>query len=133
LLYCGLAGLHVVINVPSRHLYKIGRLKSGRDKRDEIGRPMFKILELDSRRSAAPTQVGEAFATWDDALAAVKRHLKRFKVSGRNPEGSYWWTRDADGLRKCWISENKDGAGEAIGVEAAAHGGPAGQAYNSSK
>ena len=71
---------------------------------------MFKILELDSQRSAAPTQIGEAFATWDDALAAIKRHLKRFKVSGRNPEGSYWWTRDADGLRKCWISENKEGA-----------------------
>jgi hypothetical protein len=71
---------------------------------------MFKILELDSQRSAAPTQVGEGFATWDDALAAIKRHLKRFKVSGRNPEGSYWWTRDDDGLRKCWISENKDGA-----------------------
>src|SRR5258707_14022046 len=94
---------------------------------------MFKILELDSQRSAAPTQVGEGFDTWEDALAAVKRHLKRFKVSGRNPEGSYWWTRDADGLRKCWISENKDGASEAIGVDAAAHGGQAGQAYNSSK
>jgi hypothetical protein len=80
---------------------------------------MFRILELDSRSSAVPTQVGESFATWDDALAAVKRHLKRFKVSGRNPEGSYWWTRDDDGLRKCWISEN-DGAGEVVGVEAAA-------------
>jgi hypothetical protein len=79
---------------------------------------MFRILELDSRSSAAPTQVGEGFATWDDALAAVKRHLKRFKVSGRNPEGSYWWTRDDDGLRKCWISENKEGAFEAVGAEA---------------
>jgi hypothetical protein len=79
---------------------------------------MFRILELDSQRSAAPTQVGEAFATWDDALAAIKRHLKRFKVSGRNPEGSYWWTRDDDGLRKCWISENKECACEAIGAAA---------------
>jgi hypothetical protein len=79
---------------------------------------MFKILELDSQRSAAPTQIGEGFATWEDALAAIKRHLKRFKVSGRNPEGSYWWTRDADGLRKCWISENKDGATAAVGAEA---------------
>ena len=79
---------------------------------------MFKILELDSRPSAAPTQVGEGFATWDDALAAIKLHLKRFKVSGRNPEGSYWWTRDADGLRKCWISENNEGAGEALSAEA---------------
>jgi hypothetical protein len=99
---------------------------------------MFRILELDSRPSAAPTQIGEAFATWDDALAAVKRHLKRFKVSGRNPEGSYWWTRDADGLRKCWISENKDDAGEANGVEAArgvpaAPAASAAQARNSSK
>jgi hypothetical protein len=54
-------------------------------------------------------------------LAAVKRHLKRFKVSGRNPEGSYWWTRDAEnGLRKCWIAENKDGAPEVSGGEEAA-------------
>src|ERR1700730_10819104 len=78
---------------------------------------MFKILELDSQRSAAPTQVGEGFATREDVLAAVKRHLKRFKVSGRNREGRYRGARDADGLRKCWISENKDGA--AAGVEAA--------------
>jgi hypothetical protein len=80
---------------------------------------MFKILELDSQRSAVPKQIGEAFATWEDALAAVKRHLKRFKVSGRNPEGSYWWTRDADGLRKCWIAENKDGAFVAVDCETA--------------
>ena len=86
---------------------------------------MFKILELDSQRSAAPKQVGEGFATWEDALAAVKRHLKRFKVSGRNPEGSYWWTRDADGLRKCWIAENKDDAPETVGVGAANGGQPA--------
>jgi hypothetical protein len=85
---------------------------------------MFKILELDSQRSASPTQVGEAFATWDDALAAIKRHLKRFKVSGRNPEGSYWWTRDADGLRKCWISENKEGACEAVGAAGGNSGPP---------
>jgi hypothetical protein len=93
---------------------------------------MFKILELDSRRSAAPTQVGDAFATWDDALAAVKRHLKRFKVSGRNPEGSYWWTRDADGLRKCWIAENKDGSSEPVGA-GAGNGGPTGSAPDPSK
>jgi hypothetical protein len=97
---------------------------------------MFKILELDSQRSAAPTQIGEGFATWEDALAAVKRHLKRFKVSGRNPEGSYWWTRDADGLRKCWISENNggdgDGAGAAVGV-VTGNGGQPGQAHDPSK
>jgi hypothetical protein len=93
---------------------------------------MFKILELDSRRSAAPTQVGEGFATWEDALAAVKRHLKRFKVSGRNPEGSYWWTRDADGLRKCWIAENREGACEPVGA-AAGDGGPSGPAPDPSK
>jgi hypothetical protein len=88
---------------------------------------VFRILELDSARSATPRQVGEAFATWDDALAAIKRHLKGFKVSGRNPEGSYWWTRDAAGLRKCWIAENHDGAVEAQGPGAAngAQGGPA--------
>jgi len=93
---------------------------------------MFKILELDSRRSAAPTQVGDAFATWDDALAAIKRHLKRFKVSGRNPEGSYWWTRDADGLRKCWIAENKDGACEPVGA-GAGNGAQAGSVSDPSK
>src|SRR6202163_3119462 len=82
----------------------------------ERGRLMFKILELDSRRSAAPTQIGEGFATWEDALAAIKRHLKGFKVSGRNPEGSYWWTRDAGGLRKCWIAENPDGASGTVGA-----------------
>jgi hypothetical protein len=92
---------------------------------------MFKILELDSQRSAVPKQVGEAFATWEDALAAVKRHLKRFKASGRNPEGSYWWTRDADGLRKCWIAEN-NGASEAVGV-GAANGGQGGPAHDPSK
>lgn len=87
---------------------------------------MFRILELDSAGSATPRQVGEAFATWDDALAAVKRHLKGFKVSGRNPEGSYWWTRDAAGLRKCWIDENQDGAIAAVGPGAAnPQGGPA--------
>ncbi len=80
---------------------------------------MFKILELDSQSSAAPKQVGEGFATRDAALAAIKRHLKRFKVSGRNPEGSYWWTRDADGLRKCWISENEESACEALSAETA--------------
>jgi hypothetical protein len=94
---------------------------------------MFKILELDSQRSTAPTQVGEGFATWDDALAAVKRHLKRFKVSGRNPEGSYWWTRDADGLRKCWISENKDGACEPVDVGAANGGRQLGPAHDPAK
>jgi len=92
---------------------------------------MFRILELDSRRSA-PTQVGEGFATRDDALAAVKRHLKRFKASGRNPEGSYWWTRDADGLRKCWISENREGAFDPVDAEAA-NGGQPGQARDPGK
>jgi len=65
---------------------------------------MFKILELNSKSSAAPTQVGSGFATREDALAAVRRHLKSFKVSGHNSEESYWWARDADGLRRCWIS-----------------------------
>jgi hypothetical protein len=78
---------------------------------------MFKILELHSQQSAPPTEVGDGFATREDALAAVKRHLKRFKASGCNPEESYWWARDAEGLRKCWISGNKDGALAAAGVE----------------
>jgi hypothetical protein len=65
---------------------------------------MFKILELNSTSKALPTEVGQGFVTREDALVAVKRHLKTFKLSGHNPEGSYWWTRDAEGLRKCWIS-----------------------------
>ena len=44
---------------------------------------MFKILELKSKSSAPPTQVGDEFDTREDALAAVKRHLKTFKVSGK--------------------------------------------------
>jgi len=44
------------------------------------------------------------YTTREEALVAVKRHLKTFNVSGHNPEGDYWWARDAEGLRKCWIS-----------------------------
>jgi hypothetical protein len=65
---------------------------------------MFRILELKAASSAPPSQVGEGFVTREDALVAVRRHLRRFKVSGHNPEESYWWARDADGLRKCWIA-----------------------------
>jgi hypothetical protein len=65
---------------------------------------MFKILELNITSPAPPTQIGGGFATRDDALVAVRRHLKGFKVSGHNAEESYWWARDSDGLRKCWIS-----------------------------
>jgi len=66
--------------------------------------PMFKILELNITSSATPTQIGGGFATREDALMAVKRYLKSFKVSGHNSEESYWWARDSDGLRRCWIS-----------------------------
>jgi hypothetical protein len=65
---------------------------------------MFRILELKAKSSAPPSQVGNGFATREDALVAVRRHLKRFKVSGHNSEESYWWARDSDGLRKCWIA-----------------------------
>jgi hypothetical protein len=66
---------------------------------------MFKILELKGADSAAAAQVGQhRYATREEALAAVKKHLKTFNVSGHNPEGNYWWARDAEGLRKCWIS-----------------------------
>jgi hypothetical protein len=65
---------------------------------------MFKILELKSANSALAAEVGHGYSTREEALAAVKTHLKAFKVSGRNPEGNYWWARDAEGLRKCWIS-----------------------------
>lgn len=65
---------------------------------------MFKILELKNTSSAPATEVGPGFMTQAEAVAAVKRHLKGFKVSGRNPEANYWWVRDSEGLRKCWIS-----------------------------
>ena len=66
---------------------------------------MFKILELKGTQSAAAAQVGQhRYSTREEALAAVKKHLKTFNVSGHNPEGNYWWARDAEGLRKCWIS-----------------------------
>jgi hypothetical protein len=65
---------------------------------------MFKILELKSTASAPAIEVGRGYSTREEALAAVKKHLKTFNVSGHNPEGNYWWARDLEGLRKCWIS-----------------------------
>jgi len=64
---------------------------------------MFKILELKSAVSTPATEVGHGYATREEAVAAVKKHLKRFNVSGHNAEDNYWWVRDAEGLRKCWI------------------------------
>jgi hypothetical protein len=69
---------------------------------------MFKILELKNAASASAREVGQRYSTREEALAAVKKHLKTFKVSGHNPEGDYWWVRDAEGLRKCWISAHAD-------------------------
>jgi hypothetical protein len=72
---------------------------------DPARRPMmFKILELKNAVSAPASEVGRGFSTREEALAAVKKHLKTFNVSGHNPDGNYWWARDAEGLRKCWIS-----------------------------
>jgi hypothetical protein len=65
---------------------------------------MFKILELKNAASAPASEVGQRYSTREEALAAVKKHLKKFNVSGHNPEGNYWWARDTEGLRKCWIS-----------------------------
>jgi hypothetical protein len=67
---------------------------------------MFKILELKAKDCAAAAEIGRGYATREEAMAAVKTHLKTFKVSGRNPEGDYWWARDAAGLRKCWIASS---------------------------
>jgi hypothetical protein len=64
----------------------------------------FKILELVSAASGPTAEVGHGFPTREEATVAIKRHLKTFSVSGRNPEGDYWWARDAEGLRKYWIS-----------------------------
>jgi hypothetical protein len=68
---------------------------------------MFKILELSSTSDTAPNEVGEGFVTLEAAELAVRRHLRTFKVSGHNSEERYWWVRDSDGLRKCWISEGR--------------------------
>jgi hypothetical protein len=66
---------------------------------------MFKILELKSTASDAAAQVGvHRYSTREEATAAVKKHLKTFNASGHNPEENYWWARDSEGLRKCWIS-----------------------------
>jgi hypothetical protein len=65
---------------------------------------MFKILELKNANSTPAAEVGRGYPTREAAMAAVKMHLKTFKVSGHNPEGNYWWARDIEGLRKCWIS-----------------------------
>jgi hypothetical protein len=64
---------------------------------------MFKILELKSAISGA-AQVGGNFPTRTDALVALKKYLKTFKISGQNREGNFQWARDAEGLRQCWIS-----------------------------
>ena len=64
---------------------------------------MFRILEFKGVGSAQATEVGQ-YSTREEATAAVKIHLKKFKASGRNLEEDYWWARDAEGLRKCWIS-----------------------------
>jgi len=65
---------------------------------------MFKVLELTNEASAEAREVGQRYSTREEALIAVKRHLKTFNVSGHNPEGDYWWVRNTDGLRKCWIA-----------------------------
>lgn len=65
---------------------------------------MFKIFELGSEQLTSPIEVGGGFATRADALAAVRRHLKGFNVSGHNAEAGYWWARNGEGLHKCWIS-----------------------------
>jgi hypothetical protein len=68
-------------------------------------RAMFKILELKGAASDVAAQVGlHRYSTREEATAAMRKHLKTFNASGRNPEGDYWWARDSEGLRKCWIS-----------------------------
>jgi hypothetical protein len=65
---------------------------------------MFKVLELKHAVSDPAKEVGHGYSTHEEALAAMNRHLKTFNVSGHNSEGNYWWARDSEGLRKCWIS-----------------------------
>jgi hypothetical protein len=82
-------------------------MRTGAAIMDGTGRKpiMFKILELKGAADAAgAAQVGRGYSTREEALAAVKMHLKTFRASGHNSEGNYWWARDSEGLRKCWIS-----------------------------
>ncbi len=65
---------------------------------------MFKVLELSNDASAQAREVGQRYSTREEALAAVKKHLKTFDVSGHNSGEDYWWARDSSGLRKCWIA-----------------------------
>lgn len=67
---------------------------------------MFKILELKGNSTQA-AEVGRRHSRREEALAAVKKHLKTFKASGHNPEANYWWARDSEGLRKCWIASTE--------------------------
>jgi hypothetical protein len=64
----------------------------------------LKVFELKNIASAAVAEVGRGYLTHAEALSALKKHLKTFRVSGHNPDGNYWWARDSEGLRKCWIS-----------------------------
>jgi hypothetical protein len=66
---------------------------------------MFRILEHKGATSAPASEVGRGYSTRQEALTAVKKYLKTFNASGHNPEGNYWWARDIEGLRKCWISD----------------------------
>ncbi len=65
---------------------------------------MLKVLELKNAASASGEEIGRGYLTHAEALTALKKHLKTFKLSGHNPDGNYWWARDAEGLRKCWIA-----------------------------
>jgi hypothetical protein len=67
---------------------------------------MFKILELKGAVSSA-AEVGRNYPTREDALVALKKYLKTFKISGYNREESFWWARDAEGLRKCRTSADE--------------------------
>ena len=48
---------------------------------------MFKILELKGNSTQA-AEVGRRHPRREEALAAVKKHLKTFKASGHNPEAN---------------------------------------------
>jgi len=67
---------------------------------------MFKVLELKGVGSTPATEAGSGYSTRERVTAALKTHLKTFKVAGCNPQGDYWWARDGESLRKCWISAN---------------------------
>jgi hypothetical protein len=49
----------------------------------------FKILEFKGIDSAHPTEIGHKYSTREEAVAAVKIHLKTFRASGSRTQAAF--------------------------------------------